>query len=194
MKKQYLLRIIACFFLIFSGCKGKETEKQKDLFIPAKSIIIEQVNHIDTSLYSIIKVTYRDSTYGDTEYIRREEVRALARDFLELPELTKKKFTEENIPGSADNLPAISYKPINPVKEEIQRLYFIIDPGLAETGKNVIKTIYIDRSFENKDSSVRKILLWQMDKSFQVTTNRLLPGQRETSSTYKVIWNQEDDE
>jgi hypothetical protein len=194
MKRKSLPVVVACYLLIFWGCKGKETETQKEPFISAKSIITEQVKHIDTSLYSIIKVTYKDSTHSDTEYIKREEVRLFAKDFLELPEISKKKFTEENIPGSDNTLPTISYTPIDPDKEEIQRLYFMIDPGLADKGKSVIKTIYIDRSFTNRDSAVQKILLWQMDKSFQVTTIRQLPGQPETTSTYKVIWNEEDDQ
>ena len=37
-------------------------------------------------------------------------------------------------------------------------------------------------------------MLWQVDKSFQVTTIRQLPGQKETTTTYKVIWSEESDE
>jgi hypothetical protein len=194
MKRKNLPVVFAFCLIISWCCKGKKTEEQKELFISAKAIITEQVKHIDTSLYSIIKVTYKDSTHSDTEYIKREDVKLFAKDFLELPEISKKKFIEENIPGSSNTLPTISYTPIDPDKEEIQRLYFMIDPGLADQGKSVVKTIYIDRSFTNRDSAVQKILLWQMDKSFQVTTIRQLPGQPETTSTYRIIWNEEDDQ
>jgi hypothetical protein len=194
MKKQNLTVAITCLLIVFWSCKEKEPETQKEPFISAKAIITEQIKHIDTSLYSIIKVDYIDSSRSDTEYIKRENFRLFAKDFLELPELSKKKFKEENIPGSANTLPTISYTPIDPDKEEIQRLYFMIDPDLADEGKSVVKTIYVDRSFTNRDSAVQKILLWQMDKSFQVTTIRQLPGQPETTSTYKVIWNEEDDQ
>ncbi|HEY6506144.1 MAG TPA: hypothetical protein VIZ28_19345 [Chitinophagaceae bacterium] len=192
MKKQNLPPIIACFLLLFSGCKAKEAEK--DFFIPAVSIINGQVNHIDTSLYYIIKVTLKDTVWGDTEYIRREDVRLLARDFLELPELSKKNYVEENIPGPSDYLSTILYKPVNPDKADIQQLQLIIDPRLAETGQNVVKSIYIDRSFSNRDSSVQKKLLWRMDHSFQVTTTLQKKDQPETQSTYKVIWNEDDNE
>jgi hypothetical protein len=192
MKNQLFVAAIAYFLVLFGGCKEKEKETETKLFISAPSIIDGQVKDIDTSLYSIIKINYRDSISSDTEYIPREDFRLLAKDFLDMPELSPKKYVEENIPGPTDGLSTVSYRPIDPTREEIQRVDFIIDPTLAETGKSVVKTIYIDRGFLNKDSSVQKRLLWQMDKSFQVAITRQLPGKPETNTTFRVIWNDEE--
>jgi hypothetical protein len=193
MKNRFIFILAGCLAVIFSCCKAKEKKKsEKSSFISALSIIEGQIKDIDTSLYTIIKINYRDSITQDTEYIPRENFRLVAKDFLALTDLSPERFSEENVPGPTERLSTISYKPVNPEKEEIQRVDFIIDPDLAETGKSVVKTIYIDKGISNKDSSVQKKLLWQMDKRFQVTTSRQLRGQPETNSTFSVIWNDEE--
>jgi hypothetical protein len=192
MKNQILILLFGIAIITLPACKEKKGEKQKGAFIPVLSIIKGQVNHIDTSLYSIIKVTYRDSMPADTEYIRREDIRLVAKDFLELPELSKKKYIEENIPGPTDNLSTFTYRPIHPEKEDIQRVDLVIDPGLAETGQNVIKSIFIERGFSNRDSSIQKKMLWRIDKSFQVTTISQKEGREETTHTFKVVWNEDE--
>lgn len=192
MKNQKILALMACFILFLIACKTKEKKAEKNNFIPAQSIINDQLKDIDTALYTIIRINYRDSTHSDTEYIRREDIRLVSKDFLDLPELSPEKYTEENIPGPAGNLSTISYKPIQPGKEDVQRLDFIIDPDLADIGKSVIKSIYIDRGFSNKDSSMQKRMLWLVDKSFQVSITRQLPGQPEINTRYRVIWNDEE--
>jgi hypothetical protein len=192
MKNRVIFVLTGCLILVFSGCKGKDKKAEKSSFISALSIIEGQIKDIDTSLYTIIKINYRDSITQDTEYIPREDFRLVAKDFLTLTDLPPGRFREENIPGPTEGLSTISYLPINPGKEEIQRVDFIIDPDLAEIGKSVVKTIYIDKGLSNKDSSVQKKLLWQMDKRFQVITSRQLQGQPETNSTFSVIWNDEE--
>jgi hypothetical protein len=194
MKNQFLLVLtVCCMAIIFSDCKGKEKKTEKSSFISALSVINGQLKDIDTSLYTIIKVNFRDSITSDTEYIPRENIRMVAKDFLDINDLSPERFTEENIPGPTERRSTFSYKPIDPAKEEIQRVDFIIDPGMASEGKNVIRTIYIDKNISNKDSSVQKKLLWQIDKSFQVTIIKQLPGRPETNSTFRVTWNDDEE-
>jgi len=150
---------------------------------------------VDTSLYSIRKITYVDSTRTDTVFYRREQFRELAMDFLTLPDISdskyKDRFREERQFDETLNRAIFRYLPINPEKEEIQRQQLLIRPGPPE---DKITSIIIDYLISNKDSSVQKNMLWQVDKSFQVTTIRQLPGQMETTTTYKVVWNEENDE
>jgi hypothetical protein len=194
MKNRFIIILAGSLIFIFNACKGKEKKTEKNSFISALSIIEGQIKEVDTSFYTIIKVNYRDSITRDTEYIPRENFRLVAKDFLDITDLSSERFTEENIPGPTEKYSTISYKPIDPAKEEIQRIDFIIDPDPGETGKSVVKSIYIDKGISNKDSSVQKKLLWQMDKSFQVTTIRQLPGKPETNSTYSVSWNDEENQ
>jgi hypothetical protein len=191
MKKQQAGTIIASILLLFWCCHDKE---KPESFLPVNLIIKGQVNHIDTSLYTIIKVTYVDTLRSDTAYVRREEFRELAKDFLTIPELSKKSYTEQNVPGPTDGVSTFTYKPVHPEKEELKQVDVIIDPSLEVQGKSQITTIIVDKLFFNRDSSVEKKLLWQLDRSFQVTTIKQLPGQPEVYSSYKVIWSGLDNE
>jgi hypothetical protein len=186
MKKQQTGIIIAGVLLLIWSCKGKE---KTESFLPVNSIIGAQIRDIDTSLYTIIKVTYVDTIRSDTSYVSREEVSELAKDFLTLPELSKKNYTEENIPGPTDGVSTFTYRPVHPEKEELKQVDMIIDPSLEGKANTQITTIIIERMISNKDSSVEKKLLWEMGKSFQVTTIKQLPGQPETYSSYRIIWN-----
>ena len=76
--------------LLIVACKEKEAEPKKE-FISILSYINNQVADVDTSLYSIIRLDFIDSTRTDTTYIRREDFRALAKDFLSLPDIADKK-------------------------------------------------------------------------------------------------------
>ena len=189
--KLQAVTILAALLFLFWCCHDKE---KSESYLPVGSIIKSQVNHIDTSLYTIIKVSYVDTVRSDTSYVKREEVRDLAKDFLSIPELSKKNYTEENVPGPTDGVSTFTYRPVHPDKEELKQVDLIIDPSLESKGKSQITTIIIDKLFSNRDSSVEKKLLWQMDRSFQVTTIKQLPGQPEVYSSYKVIWSGLDDE
>jgi hypothetical protein len=174
MKKQRTGIMIALALLLFSNCGDKEDKTSA--FLPVDSIIKGEIKDIDTSLYSIIKVTYVDTIRSDTDYIKREEVRGLAGDFLSLPELSKKRYTEENVPGPMEGESTLTYKAIHPEQEELKQVDVIINPALQADGKNVVTTIIIERMLSSKDSLVEKKLLWQTGKSFQVTTIKQLPG------------------
>jgi hypothetical protein len=178
--------------VLMLGSCGKSSKKEA--YIPVGVIIKAQVNNIDTSLYTIIKVNYVDSIRSDTEYVRREDVRALAQDFLNIPELSKSDYTEENFPGPTEGASTFTYRPVKPDKQELKQVDLIIDPSLEMQGKSQITTIIIEKLIANKDSSVEKKLLWQTDKSFQVTKIKQLPGQPEMYSSYKVIWSSVSDE
>ena len=61
-------KIPACCFLVLvfiTACKSDEKEK-KEPFFPVLSYLRSQVADIDTSLYSIMKLDYIDSTRTDT--------------------------------------------------------------------------------------------------------------------------------
>src|SRR5215510_1697352 len=91
--KQILPFSVILFVVSFSGCKSKD-EQKKEAFFPILSFIKSQVAHVDTSLYQITRLTSVDSTW-DTVYIKREDFRAYAQDFLELPDLADKEFANK---------------------------------------------------------------------------------------------------
>lgn len=173
-----------------SGCKQKVKEDEKK-FISVLSLIENQVVHIDTSLYSITKVITTDSVHSDTSYIRREDFRALAKDFLEIPDLSDKKvakkYTEETRYDELLNRVVITYTPRQPEREEIQKQEILVTPNIA-TGDQV-NNIIIESVKRDRNGYLGKKMLWQVDKSFLVTTSSQKPGEPEVVTTIRVTWN-----
>jgi len=146
------------------------------------------VAHIDTSLYQITKLTSIDSTW-DTAYIRREDFRKYAGDFLQLPDLSDKKFAgkydESKFFDASLNRAIITYTPKDK-EQEIQREEVMIEPN-SETGDKV-KNIIVDKLINSKESSITKRMLWNVDESFQVTTIIQQQGREDSTSTIKIQW------
>jgi hypothetical protein len=188
--KNYFALLLP-LILTLPACKTKKKEPEKK-FISVLSLIENQVAHVDTSLYSIIKIVQNDSLPGDTIYIPREEFRAAAKDFLSIPDLSDKKvakrYKEEAIFDETINRFIISYTPEDPGKEEIQKQELLVTPNTGSGDK--VNNIIIDRVVSNRDSFMKQNLLWQMDRSFQVATTLQKPGKPEKTTTVKVVWNE----
>jgi hypothetical protein len=188
MNIKFKLSIFAAILLLyFNACKQKE--KNEERFFPVLSFIQSQVAAIDTSLYSIRKLVYIDSLRTDTIYIPREQFRLTAKDFLSIPDLSSSKYydryTEEKQFDETMNRVVLTYLPVSPEKEEIQRQEVLIKPDPAG---DKITNIIINSIVNTKDSSVQKRLLWKVDESFQVINTKQLNGQPETTSTIEVVW------
>src|SRR5215210_1434544 len=94
------------------ACKQKD--KADADFFPALSFIQSQVKNVDTSVYSLLKIVTVDSR-KDTVYMRREDFRKEARDFLSLPDITakkwRKKYTETKMYEEDLNCVVLTYTP-----------------------------------------------------------------------------------
>lgn len=186
--------LITGIIILLIGSCGNKKEENKEPFFPVLSFIQSQVAHVDTSIYTIRKVVLKDSAGADTTYISREQFRKEAADFLSLPDISSpeyaKKFTEVKDFDPTLNRVMMVYSPVNPANEEIQRQEVLIKPDSVEGDK--ITSIFINSVTNSKDNQVEKKLLWQIDKSFQVTTVSSPKNGPEKTSTFKVIWNEED--
>jgi hypothetical protein len=197
MKTRLRLLPIALVSLVTISCgnkKEKEEKAEKGSFFPVLSFIQAQVAHVDTALFSIRQFTIIDSTHIDTMHIPREQFRGLAKDFLELPDLSEKKyeqrFTEKKVYDETLNRLILVYEPIEKENEIIQRQELVVTPDLAGGDSSRVNSIIVNYLFSSKDSSVQKRMLWQADRSFQITTIKQLPGKPETMSTTRVTWNE----
>lgn len=178
--------------LLVTGCKPKVKEEPKK-FVSVLSLIEKQVAHIDTSLYSIRKIVIHDSLHSDTTFINRENFREAAKDFLEIPDLSDpkvaKRYKEETRYDEMTNRVIISYTPINPDKEDIQKQEILVTPNVATGDK--VNNIIIERIISTRDGFMEKKMFWQTDKNFLITTTTQKPGEPEVMTTTKVIWNEE---
>jgi len=186
MKKLTLLSVLILIILLYS-CKSKETKKEEGFF-PVLSFLKSQVAHVDTSLFQIIKLVKVDSIW-DTSYIKREEFRTYAKDFLSLPDLADKglsgKYEESKFFDASLNRAIITYIPRDK-SAEIQREEITIEPDAGNGDK--VKNIIIDKLVSSKDSSVTKRMLWNVGESFQITSIIQKPGHEDSMQTIKIEW------
>jgi HD superfamily phosphohydrolase len=179
------------FLLIITlGCKNKKEEREDDTpFFPVLSYLQSQVAHIDTSLYRIIKIETVDKR-SDTTYLKREDFRTNAKDFLSLPDLSQKKwrkrYKETRMYDEELERVILNYTPDNE-NEEIRRQEVLIRPG-GTTGDEV-KTIFIDLLKEANNSSVQKRMTWNVDKNFEIINIIQKKNGAERVESIKVIWN-----
>lgn len=190
--RNYLPLLFSVIILVPS-CKQKKKEEDKH-FISVVSLIKKQVEHVDTSVYNIIKTVYIDSLHIDTAYIQREQFADIAKDFLDIPDLSDKKVAKryKEDPAVQDemlNRVIITYTPINPDKEEVKKQELLATPVPGQEAR--VNNIIIIREISNRDSFLQKKMLWQLDKSFQIVTTSQKPGKPEVTSTTKVTWNED---
>jgi hypothetical protein len=188
MIQKNILSVIAAV-LLFCSCNGKKKQSNStEKNFPVLGFIQSQVSDVDTSMYSIYKITIIDTLQPDTVFIPREQFREAARDFLNIPDISSPDFEgryKEDKKFDADiNKGIMVYTPISPAKEEIQQEQILVTPEGDQ-----VTSIYIEWVKNTKDSSIEKKMLWRINKSFQVVTTRQLPGQAETISTLRVLWN-----
>jgi hypothetical protein len=183
---------VVLIIIAFTSCKQKEKTEDKN-FISVLSLIKKQVAHVDTSLYPIIKILTTDSLRSDTVYIPREEFAAVAKDFLEIPDLSDKKVAKKykEEPALHDKLinrVIITYLPIDPDNSEIKKQELLVTPAPGTEDK--VTNIIIVKEISNRDSFLKKNMLWHMDKFFQVITTSQKKGEPESTSVLKVSWNE----
>lgn len=145
---------------------------------------------VDSSLNSIMKITTMGGT-SDTTYLRREEFRGYANDFLSLPDLSsadlKSKYTETKLYDQELQRVILNYTP-KESDAQIRRQEVIIEAN-SQAGDRV-ETIYIDQLVDSADSTIQKRLTWQVDEYFQVVTISQGKESTEKITILRLIWNQ----
>lgn len=185
MKKVFIICFISGF-LLFS-CKEKK-EPLKDPAISVISIIKGQLNQLDTSFFQLTKFeTVEGKT--DTTYIKREDIRALAKDFLTLPDISQNNYTdnysEERLIDETQNTLSITAV-AKDEKLEIQKQIIIVPLDKFATGS--VQSIYIDRFVQVNDSSLQQKLFWEIGKYFQVGSITQKGNEPEKTHVLKVTW------
>jgi hypothetical protein len=172
------------------GCRNREKAEGGDVApFPVVPYLQSQVRHVDTSLYSIVRIR-KAQGMADTTYLRREEFRAAATDFLSLPDLAsagKGKYAETKLYDADLKKVVITYMPKpGEAVEGITRQDIIIEPD-AGSGDQV-QTIYIETLLNSGDSTVQKRLTWNTAGSFQVIKLVNKQNHPETVETTDVRW------
>lgn len=186
------------FFLIgvmlfLVACQSKDQKK----YISIPSLVEAQVSHVDSSLYSITKYIYKgtDTIPADTVYIRREEFRQEAAEFLDILDLSLSKnanrFKEESRYDELLERVILTYLPLDANNEEWQKEEIMVKPDPATGDK--VTTIIASKVRNDRNGLLQLEMLWLLDRSFQITRTSQLPGEQPVVTTAKVIWNDYND-
>jgi hypothetical protein len=174
--------------LALIACKNKKKETEENGSFPVLPIIKSQVAHVDSSLYSIVKTLSDDST-RDTIYLKREQFRDAAKDFLSIPDITqpkwKDKYKESKLYDENLQMVVLDYTTDDP-EAEVRSEKVYIEQGEAPEGK--VKTIVIDRITKDGNNIIQQNMIWEMDSHFQVASNIESPGKPDRTKIVKVTW------
>jgi len=179
--------------LSFIGCKSK-TAKKTDVpaadFFPVKDYLNGQVARLDTANYSFLKIETVDGR-SDTSSIKNNEVKQYAKDFLELPDISSKEIKDDYEINHLydDELEAFAFtfttKEDHPVKTE----HVVLEPMPNAEGKNDIKSIFVDMWQNQGNTTIRKNLFWEANKSFQITTTTEPQAGNPSTKRVRIVWN-----
>lgn len=187
MMTRFLCVLLLLVFMC--SCKNKEEQQnEQERFFPVLSFLKSQVAHVDTSMYRIIKVVRRVSG-NDTSFVKREEFRKEAKDFLDLPDISSKKlkddYKETQLYDQDLDQVILNYMP----KEddaEITRQEVVIKP---DPGGDKVQSIFVNTVKNSAQERTQKIMLWEVDKRFRITTSIQKANMPESTETVEVIWN-----
>ncbi len=183
MKFFAFVTLVACLSI---GCQQKKKEKKDtSKYFPVLSYLQSQVKHLDTSLFRFSKI----ETGLDTVIINRSEIRKYAKDFLEVPDITKSEYgsdyRETNMYDSSLGMVVMSYladdEDLDYPRQEVQ-----VIPSFG--GNDQVKTIYIEKVEEEGKTTIEKKMIWEVNQYFQVRTITHKPNEPEKIHDLKIIW------
>lgn len=186
-------RILAALLLSTSLIACKSKKKHNDT--PATTFFVSdyikgQVASLDTVRHPFIKIeTVNDKR--DTTAITAKEAKALAKDFVALPDISSDKLRDDyEVSHLYDDLQnAFIFTYTTTEAHPVQREDITVEPQQNANGQNDIRSMYADYWTTEGKASIRKNMLWEANKSFQVTTTTDAPDAAQTVKRLTVIWN-----
>ena len=185
MKFFGLYILVICISI---GCKNKKKEPADNSnYFPVLSFLQSEVKKIDTSLFSITKVVTVNDV-SDSTPIPREQVRGLAQEFLNIPDLRSEEgkwYNEIHVTDDNANTGSWTY---NNEENDVRKIQvFFVKTGL--NFENTVTTVYIEKEQEKGDSLVQKRLLWDsVDDYFQVRTITSKKNSPDKIENLRVVW------
>ncbi|MBB1284880.1 hypothetical protein HRH25_10905 [Flavisolibacter sp. BT320] len=188
-----MTRLLASFvfLIVLIGCKGKnkKTDVPAEQFFPVTDYIKGELAKLDTSLATFYKIETVDGV-SDTVPIRNTDVKRYARDFATLPDISSNELKNDyQITHEYDDmLNAFVFMFTTNEEHPVKREDVVLDPAPNAQGKNDIQSIFVELWQNSGDTLVRKNMLWEAGKNFQVTTVSEAGGTQQTKKL-QVVWN-----
>lgn len=187
-----MIRLSFSFLLLFflAGCKAKKKADTPVANFFVSDYIKGQVAVLDTVRRPFVKIETTGERH-DTATVTAAEAKTLARDFLNLPDISSDKLRDDyEVSHLYDDLQeAFIFTYITKEAHPVQREDVTVEPQPNARGQNDIRSVYADYWTTEGTASVRKNMLWEANKSFQVTTTTDAPGAAQRIKRITVIWN-----
>lgn len=188
-----MIRVYACMAILALLVSCKEKKKSPDVpaeqFFPVTSYLKGELAKMDTSLATFYKIETADGK-SDTTPIRNVDVKRFARDFATLPDISADSLKNDyQVSHDYDDMLG-SFVFMFTTKEDhpVRREDVVLDPQPNAQGKNDIQSIFVELWEAKGDTTVRKNMLWNAGRDFQVTTVTEAGGTEKTKKL-QVIWN-----
>jgi hypothetical protein len=177
--------------LVFIACKDKKknTDAETNGSFPVLALIQSQVANVDTSIYTITMSIKKDSLAEDTVFVRREQFREVAKDFLSIPDISTAKWKDDYVETKDFmqdlGLVVLEYA-AKETDAEIRKEQVYIEPGTD--GEDKVDRIIIDKVYKDKNAIVHKNMVWKINSHFQIATNIEEPGKPSQLTIQTVRW------
>lgn len=160
---------------------------QKAEIFPVKSFFEGQVHIVDSLKLPVYKYTLIGNK-ADSILISLAEFKALVIEFIE-PDITgpslSRYYTETSF--ADQSIPSVTLTYSTSEKNlEVQRMDVVINPNPVFDDK--VKSIYMEKISQRKDTSILKKLYWKTNKHFQIITLTQSGDQQASVSQLKVEW------
>lgn len=188
-----MLRLFACTALLFLliGCKGKKKKAPvpSEKFFPVSAYLKGEISRMDRSLASFYKVESMEGK-PDTVPISNAEAKRLATDFYNLPDIGSDQLKDnyEVTHTYDDALNAFVFMFTTKEDLPVQREDVVLDPQPDAKGNYRIISIFAEVWKNSGDTTIRKNMLWNAGKNFQITTLSEAGGTEKTKKL-QVFWN-----
>jgi len=185
---------IVSLFVFALACKnGKHADTNQqvndstEVFFPVADYLKSEIREVDSLPVAITKYTIQNK-HTDSSYIKMEEFHQLAKEFLpdELNiENFQKNFSENSFFDQTTGSSTFTYSTKND-QLELQRVDVIAEPT---GGYDKIKSVYMEKVSNLKDTVIVKKLFWVSRKNFQIITERRRGSAEPEVTQIKVLWN-----
>ena len=186
------IRTIIFLLIVFASCKDKKKEEaagEENGSFPVLALIKSQVAKVDSSLFAILQIDKKDSLTFDTVYLKADQFRDAARDFISIPDIADKNhkgdYKELKQYMQDLQLAVFTYTATDPEAEIRSEEVYI---SKSDEGEDKVERIIIDKVYKDKKTTVRKNMIWKIDSHFQVATYITEPGVPDKTSVRTVQW------
>jgi hypothetical protein len=166
--------------------EGKSDSVKKNYF-PVSDFMKSEISYVDSTPLAILRYDIGDKR-RDSGFIKATVFDQLSQEFLS-PELDS-PFFEQHFSESSfidDSTKTVSFTYASKDSSSgLQRVDIIASP--QANGLNKVKSVYMERTLEKKDTFFVKKLFWKSQESFLVITISRLGNQPPETRQLKVVW------